>query len=848
VRTLDGALSNTLPLTIGAVPVLTSLAPPSTVSGGPQLPLAATGANFVSGTVLTWNGTPLGTNVTNAGQLIGFVTPNLIAAPGVATVGVLSPDGVASNTLPFNVVGLLTIVPTVLPQGTTSSPYLAQLVANGGLAPYTWNATGLPPGLLLNSVTGALVGTPTAAGNFTVFVTVTDAAGGSANASLPVTVVLSTGPLQITAATLPTGVVDQNYTGPIGAIGGVPPLTFSVSAGSLPPGLLLGTDGFIGGKPTTTGHFTFTVRVTDSVGTQASAPFAIDVVAPPLNITTTSPLPPSAVGTGINVSFAATGGVPPYSFTASGSLPPGTQVTNGALTGTPTEAGTFTFSVTAKDSTNLTTSKSFTIVISPPDLLITTASQLPAGSVGNGYSAQFAATGGVQPYTFGGAGLPDGLSMSAAGLLSGTPTVDGQFNVTVTVVDSANARVTKQFSLTINPPALSVTSSALPSGSLGAAYTASVAATGGVKPYSFSFAGLPAGLVGAPNGAIGGTPTAVGDFAVTVTVTDAKNTTATATPHITIVAQTLVINTSSLPNGVLGTAYSATLSASGGVAPLSFSVTGLPPGLLLGGGGAISGTPTAAGTTTVNVTATDSTGASVSKSFQVTVTLPPAPPATITGAGGNSNPGTQRQVGITITNPFPIDMVVTLTLTFAPDSGPDDPSIQFATGGRTTTLTIPAGQTLSLSNVGVQVGTVAGLITINAKLAAAGADVTPNPAPSATIRINATAPVLTGITATRTASGFTVVVTGFASSKQITSAIVTFTAAPGANLQTTTLTVPVDSLFTSWFSNAASGPFGGQFTLTLPFNVQGDVSAIVSVTVTLVSNAGNSTPLTANVQ
>jgi hypothetical protein len=307
-----------------------------------------------------------------------------------------------------------------------------------------------------------------------------------------------------------------------------------------------------------------------------------------------------------------------------------------------------------------------------------------------------------------------------------------------------------------------------------------------------------------------------------------------------------VINTGSLPGGTVGAAYTAGISASGGIGELKYSAAGLPPGLSIGAGGGITGTPTTAGTFTTSVGVSDTTGASVNKSFGITIELPAAPPVVITGGGGTSNPGTQPNVGLTISNPFPIDMTVTLTLTFAADSGGDDPNVQFATGGRTTTLVIPAGQTLSLSSVGVQVGTVAGLITITGQQFAGGADVTPKPAPVTTIRVAATAPGITGVTAIKTGtSGFTLTVTGFASSKEITSATVTFIPAPGANLQTTTLTVTLDSLFIAWFSNPTSAAFGSQFTLTIPFNVSGDIGAIASVTVTLNSKAGNSAPRTA---
>jgi hypothetical protein len=227
--------------------------------------------------------------------------------------------------------------------------------------------------------------------------------------------------------------------------------------------------------------------------------------------------------------------------------------------------------------------------------------------------------------------------------------------------------------------------------------------------------------------------------------------------------------------------------------------------------------------------------------------LPAAPPVGFTGVSGTGTPGGQQTVGITISNPYPVDMNVTLALTFAPDAGPDDPTVAFSSGGRTAHLIIPAGATVSLASVGVQTGTVAGLITITAQLLVGTTDITPSPAPSTTIRINAAPPTITSATATRNASGFTVVVIGFVPDREIISVMFTFNAAPGSTLQTTSLTIPVDAVFGPWFSGPGVA-FGSQFTFTQPFSVQGNTQSIVSVTITLVNKLGNSASVTVNLQ
>jgi len=136
-----------------------------------------------------------------------------------------------------------------------------------------------------------------------------------------------------------------------------------------------------------------------------------------------------------------------------------------------------------------------------------------------------------------------------------------------------------------------------------------------------------------------------------------------------------------------------------------------------------------------------------------------------------------------------VEVIVSLSLTFTPDSGADDPAIQFSTGGRTARITIPAGSTNGVTDVGIQTGTVAGLIAITSQLQATGTDVTPSPAPRQTIRVNPAAPVLTQVTGVRTSTGFNITITGFVTTREITQATFQFNAAPGSNLQTTSLTV-----------------------------------------------------------
>jgi putative Ig domain-containing protein len=178
-------------------------------------------------------------------------------------------------------------------------------------------------------------------------------------------------PPVITTTSLSSATLNQSYSQPVNATGGVPPLSWTVSSGSLPAGLSLApstTDTVnITGKPTTAGNSTFTITVTDATGTSSTSG-PLNIVVSTLAFATTSPLTPGMVNTAYpGVQFAATGGTAPYTFSlASGStLPPGLMLANGDLTGTPTTAGTFTFGVTVTDSeaTPASITQTFTLVI-----------------------------------------------------------------------------------------------------------------------------------------------------------------------------------------------------------------------------------------------------------------------------------------------------------------------------------------------------------------------------------------------------------------------------------------------------------------------------------------------------
>jgi hypothetical protein len=265
-------------------------------------------------------------------------------------------------------------------------------------------------------------------------------------------------------------------------------------------------------------------------------------------------------------------------------------------------------------------------------------------------------------------------------------------------------------------------------------------------------------------------------------------------------------------------------------------------------GGTISGTPTAPGVSVVVITVTDAAGTVGVGTFTLTVVMPAPSTLVFSTLPAALNPGTQTGVQVGMSPAYPLAVTVTLTLGFTPDSGADDPAVQFSTGGRAVVIQIPAATSALTGNVSLAAGTVSGTITITAQLSALGQNITPTQAPQESVRIAAGAPVISSMTAANTAGGFTVTVIGFATSRQVTQANFQFTAAASANLQTSSLSVPVTSLFSAWYAGAASAPFGSQFSFVQPFTVTGSTQSITSVTLTLTNAQGTSAAVTANVQ
>lgn len=626
-------------------PTVTENSTPSSVAVlSPQSPIITTNAlppgdvnvaysqtlTAIGGAVpYTWS---LSTGLLPAGLTLTPSTGAIAGTPttaGTFSFTIMVTDNIgATATKPFIITinPALVITTLTLPNSDVGLSYSQTLGMTGGTSPFTWSVSvgTLPVGLSLAPVTGIISGTPTTAGTYTFTIMLSDSVGGTAIHAY--TVIINVAPV-ITTTSLPNGQVNVAYSQPLAGTGGTLPYAWSISAGSLPNGLALGAStGIISGLPTTAGTFSFTVMLTDSVGGTATKPLSI-LIRPVLTITTTS-LPTSDVGIPYSQTLTATGGLLPYTWSiTAGALPNGLTLgtSTGIISGTPTTAGTFSFTVMVTDSASSTATSALSITINPAPIVAT--SSLGAGDVGVVYHQTLGAIGGTLPYTWSisAGALPPGLSLSAStGVISGTPTTAATYSFTVKVTDIVGGSGTKALLITING-ALTITTASVPNGDIGFAYSVTLVIAGGTPSFvwSISAGALPPGLtLGASTGIISGTPTTAGTYSFTVMVADTVGGIATKAFSITIKTAP-TITTTSLPNGRIFRAYSQTLAATGGWTPYTWSIASgaLPRGLTLSASGVISGIPTRIGTFSFTVRLRDSVGATITKALSIRITL-----------------------------------------------------------------------------------------------------------------------------------------------------------------------------------------------------------------------------------
>ena len=649
-----------------------------TVGGGYVDYLVATGGTGADTWSVTGGSLPPGLSLDqNSGTITGTptTTGSYTFTAQVTDSSTPTPQTASAQvTITVHNAPSLAVASTQPADATVGQPYAFAESASGGLGQVTWSVTAgaLPAGLHLSAATGQITGTPAVSDAGTTDYTVQASDSSSpaqvATADESVTVHPTSDPLTVTTNSLPEVTAGQPYAAQFASTGGVAPVQWSVTSGSLPPGLSLdAATGVLSGTPVAAGTYDLTAQVTDGtapVSQTASADLSITVDPPPALGITTGALLDGTQGTPYSSTVQATGGAGAYSWqVSSGDLPAGLSLdgTTGQVTGTPAGSGTSTFGITVTDAAGDTATQAYQITIAPTAAL-TVSSTLPPSTVGTYYTGNVTPSGGLAPYGWSlvlGT-LPAGLYLTPPGRLAGTPTGHGISVVTVQVTDGASDTATRSVKLTVDPDApLTVTTADLDDATQGSDYAQThdqaqtFSAAGGVGSYAWTLAGgrLPAGLQLTQTGTIQGTPTHFGSSTFTVKVTDLSTPTAqTATRRLSLTVQAEPVFPPSItadsPDSPLaaGASYSYEFAAAGNPGP-AFSVSSgsLPPGLRLRPDGLLTGTPGRAGTYTFEVTASNGRSPdAVSPDLQIIV-LPA--PVIVSVTPDEAVPGTTVVIG-----------------------------------------------------------------------------------------------------------------------------------------------------------------------------------------------------------
>ncbi len=471
--------------------------------------------------------------------------------------------------------------PYVLPPAEINAPYSYQFRATSSApTPYSFfllNTSRLPDGLEITQ-SGELAGRPTRLVNFNPFTVLARSATGELVAFCEFRISVIASRLAITTTDLPTARVGQFYSATVRAANGTEPYRFELASSAFVPGVLTFGNGLVQGTPTTAGSFTLRLRVIDANNNRAEADVRLRVDPAGFTFSTTS-LPTGEVGTPYSASIGTS--APATLQLQSGALPPGLSLApTGELTGTPLLQGTYSFTLRATSGAT-TLDAPFTLTINPSSRVLG-LDPLPTSRfpVGLPLSLQLPAVGGSAPLRFSllEGILPAGLSVSASGLLTGTPRRVGSYDHRWRVTDATGATAERVYRLTIDAPL------ALPDAISGQRYTHRDSTFTALAPNSK----LPLGLRLDPDGTLTGTPFAAGLYQFAVRT---GSTTQSLQLRVVAPASDLPIETIDLPAAQRSRPYRQSFFVASPIDRINVIDGQLPPGLTLTAS-TIEGTPT----------------------------------------------------------------------------------------------------------------------------------------------------------------------------------------------------------------------------------------------------------------
>ncbi len=521
-----GSSTQRFTLTVDAPPAITSEDGTTFIKGSAgAFPVTATGTPAPS---FTESGTlPTGVEFVD-GVLIGTPTQEGVFPIRIAASNGVGTEAVQSFTLTVDAAPVITSgESTTFTEGTEGG----FTVAATGTPPPSLSESGrLPKGVHFNTATGALSGTPTEEGVYDITFDASNGVGMEAAQSFTLTV---DAPPVITSEDSTTFIKGSAGAFPVIATG-TPGPSYSES-GTLPTGIEF-IDGVLLGTPTQEGVFRITITASNGVGPEAGQSFTLTVDAAP--VITSADTTTFREGSAGSFTVEATG-TPAPGFSESGRLPNGMHfnTTTGLLSGTATEEGVFHITLDAANGVGSEAVQPFTLTVDAPPVITSPNSATFSYEAAGTFTVT--ASGTPAPTIERWGNLPAGVTYSD-GVLSGTPTQIGTFEITFTAENGIGESSVQHFTLTVL--GLHVTTRSLPEATLGQPYSDQLEAVGGVTPYKWKVTAgkLPKGLRLGRSGLLSGTVTANSDphggsFAITVTVTDAtKKVHQTATATFTV--------------------------------------------------------------------------------------------------------------------------------------------------------------------------------------------------------------------------------------------------------------------------------------------------------------------------
>ncbi|MFO0599797.1 MAG: putative Ig domain-containing protein [Myxococcaceae bacterium] len=610
-----GSDSKTLVLSIVSPAVITSATSASGITGAAfSYTLTASG---VAPITLSMSGVPAwATFNSSTGELSGT------AAEGVFSVSLGASNGGGSDSKTLTI----TIrTPPVITSALSASGVVGQAfsytLTSSGTAPVTLSASSLPSWASFNAATGVISGTPDTEAVSSISLGASNAAGSDAQ-TLVLTV--RSAPA-ITSALSASGVVGQPFSYTLTASGTAP---VTLSASGLPSWASFNpSTGVLSGTPDAEAVSSISLGASNSAGSDGKS-LTITIRTPPV---ITSPLTASGV-VGQSFSYTlTTSGTAPVTLSAS-ALPSWASfnASIGVISGTPDAEAVTSISLGASNAAGTDAQALVLTVRSAPAI---TSSLSASGVVGQPFSYTLTASG-TAPVTLSASGLPSWASFNAAtGVISGTPDAEAVSSISLGASNAAGSDG-KSLVVTIRTtPA--ITSPLAATGVIGQPFSYTLTSSG-TAPVTLDATALPSwASFNAATGLISGTPDAEGVTSISLGASNAAGTDA-RTLVLTVRASPLI--TSSLSaSGVVGQAFSYTLTANG-TAPVMLDATALPSWASFNAAtGIISGTPDAEGVTSISLGASNAAGTDA-RTLVLTVRTVPRITSTLAATGLTGQP------------------------------------------------------------------------------------------------------------------------------------------------------------------------------------------------------------------